>query len=159
MKDIARYNAMKDKRNIVSLNYAQREKENEEDDAIRLARINDRLKREGKPPLKKLDDLPKDYREPDPYLDETVHIAVDWRIWKRARRWNRRPANKLLTGTLRGARFLCALSSPFSLSNKMSTCAAAVSKMLQNVKLCFYRDLAGLMVENCSLTHTMWVIA
>jgi carboxyl-terminal processing protease len=26
MKDIARYNAMKDKRNIVSLNYAQREK-------------------------------------------------------------------------------------------------------------------------------------
>lgn len=52
MKDIARYNAMKDKRNIVSLNYAQREKENEEDDAIRLARINDRLKREGKPPLK-----------------------------------------------------------------------------------------------------------
>lgn len=76
MKDIARYNAMKDKRYIVSLNYAQREKENEEDDATRLARINDRLKREGKPPLK-LDDLPKDYQEPDPYLDETVHIAVD----------------------------------------------------------------------------------
>ncbi len=42
-----------------------------------MARINDRLKREGKPPLKKLDDLPKDYQEPDPYLDETVHIAVD----------------------------------------------------------------------------------
>ena len=77
MKDIARYNAMKDKRNIVSLNYAQREKENEEDDAIRLARVNDRLKREGKPLLKKIDDLPKDYQEPDPYLDETVHIAID----------------------------------------------------------------------------------
>ncbi|WP_204279491.1 carboxy terminal-processing peptidase, partial [Enterobacter asburiae] len=53
MKDIARFNAMKDKRNIVSLNYAQREEENEEDDAIRLARVNDRLKREGKPLLKK----------------------------------------------------------------------------------------------------------
>ena len=66
-----------DKRNIVSLNYAQREKENEEDDAIRLARVNDRLKREGKPLLKKLEDLPKDYQEPDPYLDETVHIALD----------------------------------------------------------------------------------
>ena len=77
MKDIARFNAMKDKRNIVSLNYTQREKENEEDDAIRLARVNDRLKREGKPLLKKIDDLPKDYQEPDPYLDETVHIAID----------------------------------------------------------------------------------
>ena len=44
---------------------------------IRLARVNDRLKREGKPLLKKIDDLPKDYQEPDPYLDETVHIAID----------------------------------------------------------------------------------
>ncbi len=77
MKDIARYRAMKDKRNIISLNYAQREKENEEDDATRLARINDRYKREGKAPLKKVDDLPKDYKEPDPYLDETVRIASD----------------------------------------------------------------------------------
>ncbi|MEX8822672.1 hypothetical protein AB8G10_08915, partial [Salmonella enterica] len=31
----------------------------------------------GKPLLKKLDDLPKDYQEPDPYLDETVKIALD----------------------------------------------------------------------------------
>ena len=77
LRDIARFNALKDKRNIVSLNYAQREKENNEDDATRLARINDRFKREGKPLLKKLDDLPKDYQEPDPYLDETVHIALD----------------------------------------------------------------------------------
>lgn len=77
IKDIARFNAMKEKRNIISLNLAQREKENNEDDAIRLARINDRFKREGKPPLKKLDDLPKDYQEPDPYLDETMHIALD----------------------------------------------------------------------------------
>ncbi|MCT4705913.1 carboxy terminal-processing peptidase [Enterobacteriaceae bacterium H11S18] len=76
-KDIARFNALKEKRNIVSLNLAQREKENQEDDATRLARINDRYKREGKAPLKKLDDLPKDYQEPDPYLDETVHIALD----------------------------------------------------------------------------------
>lgn len=76
-KDITRFNALKAKKNIVSLNYAQREKENEEDDAIRLARLNDRYKREGKAPLKKLDDLPKDYKEPDPYLDETVHIALD----------------------------------------------------------------------------------
>ncbi len=77
IKDIARYNALKEKRNFISLNLLQREKENDEDDATRLARINDRYKREGKPPLKKLDDLPKDYQEPDPYLDETVHIALD----------------------------------------------------------------------------------
>ncbi|BBS91336.1 tail-specific protease [Klebsiella sp. WP7-S18-CRE-02] len=76
-KDIAHFNALKDKRSIVSLNYAQRNKENEEDDATRLARVNDRYKREGKPSIKKLDDLPKDYKEPDPYLDETVNIAID----------------------------------------------------------------------------------
>lgn len=77
IKDIQRFNAMKDKRNIVSLNLAQREKENQEDDALRLERINARYKAEGKKPLAKLDDLPKDYKEPDPYLDETVKIAND----------------------------------------------------------------------------------
>jgi carboxyl-terminal processing protease len=77
MKDIARYNALKDKRNIVSLNLAQREKENHEDDASRLERINARYQAEGKKPLKNLDELPKEYKEPDPYLDETVKIAND----------------------------------------------------------------------------------
>lgn len=77
IKDIARFNANKDKRNIISLNLAEREKENREDDALRLERINARLKAEGKKPLAKLDDLPKDYKEPDPYLDETVNIAND----------------------------------------------------------------------------------
>ncbi|POE22810.1 C-terminal processing peptidase [Pectobacterium odoriferum] len=76
-QDIARYNAMKDKRNVVSLNLAQREKENDDDEAMRLNRINDRLTREGKKPLKSLEDLPKDYQAPDPYLDETVKIAND----------------------------------------------------------------------------------
>ncbi|MBB1527823.1 carboxy terminal-processing peptidase [Pectobacterium carotovorum subsp. carotovorum] len=76
-QDIARYNAMKDKRNLVSLNLALREKENDDDEAMRLKRINDRLAREGKKPLKSLEDLPKDYQAPDPYLDETVKIAND----------------------------------------------------------------------------------
>lgn len=75
--DIARFHAIKDKHNIVSLNYARRERENEEDEAIRLARVNDRFRREGKAPLKKLDDLPKDYQQPDPYLDETERITLD----------------------------------------------------------------------------------
>jgi len=77
MKDIARFNAMKDKRNIVSLNLAQREKESHEEDALRLERINARYQMEGKKPLKNLEALPKDYKEPDPYLDETVKIAND----------------------------------------------------------------------------------
>lgn len=76
-KDIERINALKDKRSIVSLNFAQREKESQEDDATRLSRINDRLKRAGKPAIKKLEDLPKTYQDPDPYLDETVNIALD----------------------------------------------------------------------------------
>ncbi|MDU3786891.1 MAG: carboxy terminal-processing peptidase, partial [Serratia marcescens] len=76
-QDIAHYKALKDKRNIVSLNLAVREKENHDDDATRLKRINERLERAGKKPLKSLDDLPKDYQEPDPYLDETVHIALE----------------------------------------------------------------------------------
>ncbi|MBE5213299.1 carboxy terminal-processing peptidase [Pectobacterium brasiliense] len=76
-QDIARYNELKDKRNLVSLNLAQREKENDDDEAMRLKRVNDRLVREGKKPLKSLEDLPKDYQAPDPYLDETVKIAND----------------------------------------------------------------------------------
>lgn len=76
-QDIARYNALKEKRNTVSLNYALRDKEDKEDDARRLNRLNERFKREGKKPLKSLDDLPKDYVAPDPYLDETDNIALD----------------------------------------------------------------------------------
>ncbi|NHB95966.1 carboxy terminal-processing peptidase [Photorhabdus stackebrandtii] len=76
-EDIAHYKAMKEHKNIVSLNYAQREKENKEDDALKLNRINDRFKREGKKLLTSLDDLPKDYQGPDPYLNESVKIALD----------------------------------------------------------------------------------
>ncbi|BDH45475.1 tail-specific protease [Salmonella enterica subsp. enterica serovar Choleraesuis] len=77
MQDIAHFNALKAKKDMISLNYAQREKENEEDDALRLKRVNDRYARAGKPAIKKIEDLPKDYQEPDPYLDETAHIALD----------------------------------------------------------------------------------
>lgn len=77
MKDIVCYNVMKDKCNIVFLNYVQCEKENEEDDVICLVWINDCLKCEGKLLLKKLDDLLKDYQELDLYFDEMVYIVVD----------------------------------------------------------------------------------
>ncbi|MCT8247932.1 carboxy terminal-processing peptidase [Proteus faecis] len=77
--DIQRYNDAKAKGEdkFVVLNFAEREKENKELEAIKLNRINERFKLEGKPALKSLDDLPKDYEGPDPYLDETAKIAVD----------------------------------------------------------------------------------
>ncbi|MEI9698008.1 carboxy terminal-processing peptidase [Moellerella wisconsensis] len=76
-EDIARYKANKENKDVISLNYAQREKENSEIDATRLKRINARYAKEGKPLLKSIDDLPKDYEGPDPYLDESVNIAID----------------------------------------------------------------------------------
>lgn len=76
-QDVARFKALKDKRDRVSLNLVQRQKENNDDESIRLQRINERLTRQGKPTLKNLDALPKDYQEPDPYLDQTVQIAED----------------------------------------------------------------------------------
>ncbi len=58
MKDIARqrYEGQAQYRFSITLCV-----QNNEDDATRLARLNERFKREGKPELKKLDDLPKDY--------------------------------------------------------------------------------------------------
>lgn len=76
-EDIARYRTMKANKNIISLNYVKREKENKEADAIKLRRVNERFARQGKAPLKTIEDLPKNYELPDPYLDETVRIAVD----------------------------------------------------------------------------------
>ncbi|CAM3791373.1 carboxy terminal-processing peptidase [Xenorhabdus thuongxuanensis] len=76
-QDIAYYKAIKERKGVYSLNYAQREKENKEYETIKLNRLNERFKREGKKTLKSLDDLPKDYKGPDPYLDESVKIALD----------------------------------------------------------------------------------
>lgn len=76
-EDIARYKANKERKNLVSLNYAERLKEDNEIEAINLKRVNERFAKEGKPLLKSIDDLPKDYEGPDPYLDETVKMAID----------------------------------------------------------------------------------
>ncbi|CDL80885.1 carboxy terminal-processing peptidase [Xenorhabdus szentirmaii] len=76
-QDIAYYKVIKDRNGVYSLNYSQREKENKEYETSKLNRINERFKREGKKLLKSLDDLPKDYKGPDPYLDESVKIALD----------------------------------------------------------------------------------
>ncbi|MGL5365261.1 MAG: carboxy terminal-processing peptidase, partial [Plesiomonas shigelloides] len=47
--DIAQYKALKAKENKISLNLAERQKENQEEDALRLKRVNERLARAGKP--------------------------------------------------------------------------------------------------------------
>ncbi|MEF1207473.1 carboxy terminal-processing peptidase, partial [Photobacterium damselae] len=52
-------------------------KEQDKDDADRLARLNKRQKVLGKPAFKSLDDVPKDYEAPDVYLDEAVAITSD----------------------------------------------------------------------------------
>ncbi|SUB24239.1 carboxy terminal-processing peptidase [Avibacterium avium] len=64
-------------RKFLSLNYEKRKAENDKDDAKRLKDLNERFKREGKKPIKNLDDLPKDYEAPDFALKEAEHMAAD----------------------------------------------------------------------------------
>ena len=68
----------RDDRKFTSLNLAERQKENDEDEARRLANLNERFKREGKKVLKNIDALPKDYEAPDFFLKETEKMMVDW---------------------------------------------------------------------------------
>lgn len=68
----------RDERKFMSLNLAERQKENKEDEDRRLKNLNERFKREDKKPLKDIDALPKDYEAPDFYLKETEQMMVDW---------------------------------------------------------------------------------
>ncbi|WP_301099357.1 carboxy terminal-processing peptidase [Otariodibacter sp.] len=68
----------RDARKFISLNLEQRRKEHNQIDAKRLKDLNARFKREGKKPLKTLDDLPKDYEAPDFFLTEAERMMVDW---------------------------------------------------------------------------------
>ncbi|ODP97108.1 C-terminal processing peptidase [Salinivibrio sp. SS3] len=75
-QDIARYQEEKDK-NTISLNEQERRKDMDREDEARLARLNTRQEALGEPPFKTLDDVPKDYEEPDAYLDEAASITKD----------------------------------------------------------------------------------
>ena len=68
----------RDERKFMSLNLAERKKENKTDEDRRLKNLNERFKREGKKTLKDIDTLPKDYEAPDFYLKETEQMMVDW---------------------------------------------------------------------------------
>ncbi|PJG83167.1 carboxy terminal-processing peptidase [Caviibacterium pharyngocola] len=75
-------------RKFLSLNFAVRKAENDKDDAKRLKDINARFKREGKPLLKDIDNLPKDYEAPDFYLKEAQKMAADLVKFESAKQQN-----------------------------------------------------------------------
>ncbi|CAG9296729.1 carboxy terminal-processing peptidase [Celerinatantimonas diazotrophica] len=74
--DIKQYQARKDKKSI-SLNYQIRKAQREKQDKEELARLNERLKRAGKKPVKSIADKPANFKAPDAYLDEATDIAED----------------------------------------------------------------------------------
>ena len=76
-QDIKELNDKKDRRYIASLNKKNREAEQKSYEDRDLKRMNERLAREGKLPITKLEDLPKDYKQPDAYLNESVEILLD----------------------------------------------------------------------------------
>ncbi|RUO34940.1 carboxy terminal-processing peptidase [Aliidiomarina soli] len=75
--DIERFRERRD-RNYVSLVQSEREAESDADSQRRLQRINERLQRAGKEPVEAAEDADERYREADPYLQETLRIAVDF---------------------------------------------------------------------------------
>ena len=73
-EDIADYQAQKD-RTWVSLVLAERKAEQAEEEAKKLARANERLKRLGLEPVEAAEDLPEDIDVADPYLTETMSLS------------------------------------------------------------------------------------
>lgn len=67
-----------EKKQFISLNLVKREQEKNFEDQAQLQNLNSRFRREGKPLLNKLSDLPKNYEAPDFYLEETKFILGDW---------------------------------------------------------------------------------
>lgn len=82
MDDIERFRARRD-RNYVSLVKSEREAESDADSERRLLRINERLERAGKEPVEAAEDADEEFREADPYLQETLRIALDFITAKR----------------------------------------------------------------------------
>lgn len=76
-EDIARYNERKDQQYIVSLNKVKREAEQKDEDKRELVRMNERLSRAGLDNITDLEQLPKDYKIPDAFLDESVEMTLD----------------------------------------------------------------------------------
>ncbi|RUO60295.1 carboxy terminal-processing peptidase [Pseudidiomarina insulisalsae] len=76
LEDAAEYQKEKAK-SWVSLVLAERETEQQADEAQRLARTNERLVRAGFDPVEKLEDVPEAFEQPDPYLNETLVLSFE----------------------------------------------------------------------------------
>lgn len=63
--------------NRISLNFAERKAEKDNDDAEYLQIINRNLKANGQAPISNIKDLPSKYEPFDCYLDESARIALD----------------------------------------------------------------------------------
>lgn len=75
--DIERFRERRD-RDYVSLVRSERESEAEADRERNLERVNERLERAGKEPVEEVADADERYREPDPLLQETMRITLDY---------------------------------------------------------------------------------
>jgi carboxyl-terminal processing protease len=75
-EDIKVYQQEKDEKTI-SLVESERVKKKEEREAKRLARTNERLTRAGLEKIASLDDLPEDFEQEDPFLEEAANITYD----------------------------------------------------------------------------------
>lgn len=76
-EDIERFKELQ-QRDYVSLVRSEREAESEANKARRLQRANERLVREGLEAVESWDDVPENYQDADPYLDETLEITRDY---------------------------------------------------------------------------------
>lgn len=76
-EDIERFKELQN-RDYVSLVRSEREAESEANKARRLNRANERLQRAGLDVVETWDDVPDDYQDADPYLDETLQITRDY---------------------------------------------------------------------------------
>lgn len=75
-EDIEQYKKEKDDKTI-SLVESERVKKKQEREDKRLARANERLIRAGRDKVASLDDLPEDFDQIDPFLDEAANITYD----------------------------------------------------------------------------------
>ena len=75
-EDIAEYRKKKDDKTI-SLVESERRAEKKSNEDKRLKRANERLVRAGMEVVEKIDDLPEDMDEIDPFLDEAANITFD----------------------------------------------------------------------------------
>jgi carboxyl-terminal processing protease len=77
-QNLDHYHALKQQKGQISLNLKQRQQELQQQEARLLAQANWRRHQQKQPPVKSLQDLPKDEKMADPYLEEGLAITRDW---------------------------------------------------------------------------------